>query len=73
MSWTWRFEKSDGSEIQREDLPAIAEVGSFPAQSDAESWVGEVWRELLDAGIDAVSLFEDERLVYGNMSLHPVQ
>jgi hypothetical protein len=32
-----------------------------------------VWRDLLGEGIDAVSLFEDGRLVYGPMSLHPAQ
>ena len=32
---------------------------SFPNQADAESWV------------DAVALFEDDRLVYGPMNLHP--
>ena len=26
---------------------------------------------LLDAGVDAVSLLEDDRVVYGPMSLHP--
>jgi hypothetical protein len=42
----------------------------FPSQSDAESWVGEVWKELLDGGADAVTLFEGDRKVYGPMSLH---
>jgi hypothetical protein len=43
----------------------------FPAQGDAESWLGEVWRDLADAGADAVRLYEDGREVYGPMSLHP--
>ena len=66
-AWTWRYESSDGAVL------AVAPVGvpeSFPSQADAESWVGEEWRSLLDAGVDAVSLFEDERQVYGPMSLH---
>jgi hypothetical protein len=64
--WTWRLEDSSGRAVE------VAEVGSpeFPSQSDAESWVGEVWRELLDAGVDAVTLFEGDREVYGPMSLH---
>jgi hypothetical protein len=35
--------------------------------------VGETWRDLLAAGIDAVTLYEGDRLVYGPMSLHPPQ
>ena len=42
----------------------------FPTQSDAESWLGETWRELLAAGVDQVRLFEDDTEVYGPMSLH---
>lgn len=63
--WRWRLEDSSGKEVQ-------AEGGDqeFPSQSDAESWVGEAWRELLDAGVDAVTLFEGDREVYGPMSLH---
>ena len=41
-----------------------------PTQGDAETWLGETWRELLDAGVDAVVLLEDDREVYGPMSLH---
>ncbi|MGH3444102.1 MAG: hypothetical protein ACRDPB_01890 [Nocardioidaceae bacterium] len=42
---------------------------AFPSQADAESWVGETWRDLLDAGVHAVTLFEAEREVYGPMPL----
>jgi hypothetical protein len=44
---------------------------AFSTQSDAESWVGEQWRDLLESGVDAVTLLEDDREVYGPMSLHP--
>ena len=68
MAWTWQYEDAEGTTLPP---PAIAATEPFPAQGDAETWVGEVWRELLDAGVDAVSLYEDDRLVYGPMSLHP--
>ena len=69
MTWSWRYLKSDGSNA--EPGSELAEAGrSFPSQSDAESWVGEVWRSLADDGVDAVVLYEEERLVYGPMSLH---
>jgi hypothetical protein len=69
MSYTWRLESSAGDEVTPEGF--AREV--FPTQSDAESWLGETWRELLDAGVDQVSLLEGDRVVYGAMSLHPAQ
>ncbi|HET9500478.1 MAG TPA: hypothetical protein VFO98_09470 [Marmoricola sp.] len=65
-SWWWRLENASGVEVTVAAVPAQ----EFPSQSDAESWVGEVWRELLEGGADAVTLFEGDRLVYGPMSLH---
>jgi hypothetical protein len=44
---------------------------TFSSQADAESWIGEEWEQLLKAGVDAVTLLEDDREVYGPMSLHP--
>jgi len=74
MSWTWRYENRDGETLSDEDVAGLGEVSvspSFPTQSDAESWVGEVWRELAEHGVDQVSLFEGPAMVYGPMSLHP--
>lgn len=52
--------------------PASApEPGTFPSQAEAETFIGETWRELLAAGVDQVNLFEGDRKVYGPMSLHP--
>lgn len=47
------------------------EPATFPSQAEAESFIGEAWRELLDAGVEQVSLFEGERKIYGPMSLRP--
>ena len=67
MSWTWRYEGPDGSPVEAgPDAPAQPDS---PTQSDAESWVGEVWRELLAAGVHAVTLYEGDRKVYGPMGL----
>jgi hypothetical protein len=63
MAWTWRFEKADGGE----SVPAV-EPEEFPTQGDAESWIGEVWRQLLDGGTEQVTLFDDEAEAY-TMSL----
>ncbi len=67
MSWTWRFENAAGKEVNGGDLAGA----EFSAQGDAETWLGEIWRELTDNGVDQVVLLEDGREVYGPMSLHP--
>jgi len=64
VSWTWRIDKEDGSGIT-----LGFEVPVFSAQGDAESWLGEVWRELADLGAERATLVEDGRVVYGPMSL----
>ena len=51
------------------DLPAQ----TFPTPADAETWIGEVWRELLDGGVDQVLLLDEDDVVYGPMSLHPLE
>ena len=65
--WTWRLESTGGEEVQVGEQYVAQR---FPTQADAESWVGEVWSELADQGVDAVVLFEGDRRVYGPMSLH---
>jgi hypothetical protein len=67
MPWTWRYEKTDGSVVAADDL----QEAIFASQGDAESWLGENWRALLNGGVDQVTLFEDGRVEYGPMSLHP--
>ncbi|MGW1075331.1 hypothetical protein [Streptomyces sp. NPDC002537] len=63
MAWVWRFEKADGTETS----PAV-EPEDFTTQGDAESWIGEIWKELLDGGTEQVTLFEDGSEIY-TMSL----
>jgi hypothetical protein len=63
MTWTWRLETGDGGDVPDLDPP------EFPSQSDAESWLGEVWRDLVAEGAAAATLLEDGRVVYGPMSL----
>ncbi len=68
MGWTWQYQTARG-EPSPDSLAQPAD--GFPTQADAETWVGELWRDLLADGVDSVTLFEDGRLVYGPMSLHP--
>lgn len=67
MTWHWRLEDPAGAAIEPSSLGV--EVPSAENQGDAESWLGENWRELLDRGVHAATLFEDDRKVYGPMGL----
>jgi hypothetical protein len=66
-TFTWRFEAADGT-----PLPAREDPGAFPSKADAETWVGESWRDLLAQGVEQVSLLRDGELVYP-MSLRPLE
>ncbi len=65
--WWWRLENAGGDEVAVEGELAGQR---FASQADAESWVGEIWSDLAAEGVDAVTLFEGDRQVYGPMSLH---
>ncbi|MGI8879469.1 MAG: hypothetical protein ACR2KJ_02955 [Jatrophihabitans sp.] len=58
MVFTWRYDP-------QVDLSSISELpSSFENQGDAESWLGLTWRELADAGVQTVSLYDDSTRVY---------
>jgi hypothetical protein len=67
MTWHWRLEDPSGATVDP------ASVGVEPTetdnQGDAESWLGENWRELLARGVATVTLFDGENEVYGPMGL----
>jgi hypothetical protein len=65
--WSWRLEDPSGLEVS---VPAEFAGRRFASQADAESWVGEIWADLAEVGVDAVTLLEHDRVVYGPMSLH---
>ena len=65
--WTWRLQDASGVEVE---VPAEYAGQRFASQADAESWVGETWSDLAGLGVDAVTLLEGGRVVYGPMSLH---
>ena len=71
MSWTWIYQNEDGTPAST--LPPEAVLTEFPTQSAAEEYIGQSWESLLAGGVEAVTLYEAEREVYGPMSLKPVQ
>ena len=66
MGWTWQYVDAEGSIVPP---PPSGTAEPFPAQGDAETWLGETWRSLADEGVAAVTLLEEQRVVYGPMSL----
>jgi hypothetical protein len=65
VTWTWRYEDAQGQQ-----LPAPEADEPFGTKGDAESWLGETWRDLLESGVQNVVLLEDERVEY-SMPLTP--
>lgn len=45
-------------------MPPPENDETFSAKGDAESWLGETWRSLLESGVAKVVLLEDERVEY---------
>ena len=67
--WRWQLLDAEGSEVAAEQTsPGVVR---FSSQGDAETWLGEVWQQLLDDGVESVTLLEADREVYGPMSLRP--
>lgn len=66
-AWSWDLLDADGAAV---DSPEVA-APRFPTQSEAESWIGEEWPVLREAGVRAVTLREGDAVVYGPMSLDP--
>ncbi len=64
MPWTWAYFTVGG------DAAAPAASEPFPTQADAESWLGESWRDLLESGVERVTLVQDGRESY-TMPLTP--
>jgi hypothetical protein len=67
--WTWTFFDADAMEMTGESLVSTG----FPSQSDAENWLGEQWRHLAEAGVEAVTLQHEGTAVYGPMSLRSAE
>jgi len=67
MGWTWQLEDPSGAVVDPATLGV--EVPECDNQGDAESWLGENWRDLLERGIATVTLLCDGERVYGPMGL----
>jgi len=57
MPWTWRYEKTDGAVVG----PAGAAGGDLRSQVDAETGSARTGAPCSDAGVDQVTLLDDEK------------
>lgn len=64
MAYRWRLVPG----CDDSDLLTVADRG-WDDQALAEEWLTAFYPELQDAGVETVSLFEEDRLVYGPMPL----
>lgn len=69
--WRWEALLTDSAEVTPAELTSAGMDGTWPTQGEAESWLGESYPDLADLGVDSVTLYEGDRLVYGPMSLAP--
>ena len=69
MTWSWQLADPDGAVLDPVDVGV--EVPAADNQGDAESWLGEHWRELLAAGVATATLLDGTTRVYGPMGLAP--
>lgn len=64
VEYRWRYADGVGADVPGPDV-------MFGDQTEAEDWLSANWPDLLDGGIDEVTLVHDGKPVYGPMSLHP--
>lgn len=72
MGWTWKYHDASGADLSASDDTTLTDT-EFPTQADAEAWVGEEWPNLVEDGVDSVTLYEDGERRYGPMSLRPAE
>jgi hypothetical protein len=63
MSWFWTFESASGEPVGQSE--------TFESRGDAETWVGEMFGDLLAEGVTQVRLFDGVKEIYGPMPLNP--
>lgn len=66
MTFRWH-----GSPATDEVVAATGLDQSFATRADAEAWLTVSYEDLAEAGVDEVTLHNDDHVVYGPMSLHP--
>ncbi|MFC6152241.1 hypothetical protein [Nocardioides yefusunii] len=66
----WAYTNAAGDDVA---VSADFAEEFFLDQAEAESWIGDVFSDLLAEGVDDIHLYRGETKVYGPMSLHPAE
>lgn len=69
--WNWQLFDKAGRVLAVTGIAAELWPEEFSSQSDAETWLGERWRDLADSGVASVTLLADDNTEYGPMDLRP--
>lgn len=64
VDYRWRYTDGTGADVVGPEL-------TFADRTEAEDWLAANWPDLIDGGIDEVTLLHAGEVVYGPMSLHP--
>lgn len=62
MDYRWRYQDTQGRDTTGPDV-------EFTDQTEAEQWLSGSWSDLLDSGVEQVTLLRSESEVYGPMGL----
>lgn len=62
--FTWKPQMMDGPLYDVEDLADTGIDKEFDSRAEAEEWVTQNYELLEELGVDAVSLYEGEELLY---------
>lgn len=64
MTLWWRYADLDGAAVPGPEI-------TFDDQTGAEEWLTGQWPDLLDSGVEQVTLCAGTAEIYGPMSLRP--
>lgn len=67
---SYRWVPSPGA-FSTDELAAAGLTPRFDDQASAEEWLSLFYGDLLDQAVAEVSLYEEDRIVYGPMPLSP--
>lgn len=62
VAFRWRYQTPSG-------IPTDGPAETFDDQAEAEAWFSTIWEDLRAQGVAAVVLLDDDKEVYGPMSL----
>lgn len=68
MAWHWL---AQGAGLTPGEAAELGLDRRFDDQQSAEAWLTNNYVDLADVGVHTVTLYEEDRLVYGPMSLEP--